>query len=110
MIKVILTTTAYIPGKEIKEYKGLVSGNCVVTRHIFQVVGASIKAIFGGEVKAYSEIMHHARNLAVERMVAEAKNLGANAVISIRLVATPTLEGATETIAYGTAVIVDETA
>ena len=80
----ILVNTDYIPGKEL-ELLGLVKGSTIQTRHIGKDIAQTFKHLVGGELKAYNEMMASARDLAIERMVAEANAVGADAVINIRL-------------------------
>ena len=99
----ILVNTDFIPGKEL-DLLGLVKGSTIQTRHIGKDIARTFKHLVGGELKAYSEMMASARDLAIERMVAEASALGADAVINIRLASSSIMEGAAEVMAYGTAV------
>ncbi|NLA82039.1 MAG: YbjQ family protein [Clostridiaceae bacterium] len=99
----ILVNTDFIPGKEL-DLLGLVKGSTIQTRHIGKDIAQTFKHLVGGELKAYSEMMASARDLAIERMVAEASALGADAVINIRLASSSIMEGAAEVMAYGTAV------
>ncbi|MEX0596349.1 MAG: YbjQ family protein, partial [Candidatus Paceibacterota bacterium] len=80
----LITNTEFIPGKEIIQMFGLVSGSTVRAKHVGKDIFASLKNIVGGELKAYTELLKESREQATERMVAEAKDLGANAVINVR--------------------------
>ena len=93
----------YIPGKEF-EVLGLVKGNIVQSKNLGKDFMAGIKTIVGGEIKAYTEMLNQARQIAVKRMVDEAEALGADAVINIRYASASVMQGAAEVIAYGTAV------
>lgn len=99
----ILVNTDYISGKEF-EMLGLVKGSTIQSKHIGKDLGASLRTIVGGEMKAYNEMMEEARSIATERMVAEAKSLGADAVVNVRYASSSIVQGAAEVIVYGTAV------
>ena len=99
----ILVNTDYISGKEF-EMLGLVKGSTIQSKHLGKDITESFKTLVGGELKAYNEMMNEARALATKRMVAEAEELGADAVVNIRYASSAILQGAAEVIAYGTAV------
>ncbi len=101
---VVITNLENIPGRKITRHLGLVKGSTVRARHIGRDIMASFKNIIGGEIKSYTQLMEEARNEAIERMVEEAKRLGANAVLNVRLATASVMQGAAEIIAYGTAV------
>jgi len=101
-----LSTTNTIPTKEIETYMGLVKGSTVQTKNFARDIGAGLKTLVGGEIKAYTQMMTEARQIAIGRMVDEAKAMGANAVVGFRLESSTVMAGASELIAYGTAVIV----
>jgi len=82
----------------------VVEGNVIQTRHIGRDIMAGIKTIVGGEIKSYTTMMTKARSTAQERMVEEAKKLGADAIVNIRFTTADILQGAAEVLAYGTAV------
>jgi len=98
-----IATTDYITGKEL-EHLGLVQGNIVLTRHIGQDIMAGLKAIAGGEIQQFTELLKDARVTAAERMVKEAQNLGADAVVAVRYATSQIMDPAAEVMAYGTAV------
>ena len=100
----ILTNTNYIPGKEIKEHYGLVSGSTVRARNIGVNILTGIKQIFGGELDSYTELLNQSRDQAVYRMRERAVKLGANAIINIRFATSEPAAGIAEIYAYGTAV------
>jgi len=104
----IITTTNSVPGKEIKEVFGFVSASTVRTKNIGKDIGASFKTLVGGEIKAYQEMMEEARKIAVGRMVEKAEDMGANAIIGMQLSTSAVMAGASEVIAYGTAVLIEE--
>ncbi len=103
----IIVTTDFVPGKNIKELKGFVRGNTVQAKHIGKDIVASLKTILGGEISEYSELMEDARKEAIDRMIEEAAQNGANAIIAVRLETSSVMQNASEIIAYGTAVIVE---
>jgi uncharacterized protein YbjQ (UPF0145 family) len=103
----ILVSTDHIPGYRIKEIKGLVQGNIVQSKHIGRDFMAGLKTIAGGEIKGYTQMMTESRTKAVERMLAEAEQLGADAVINTRYVTSQVMQGASELLAYGTAVVLE---
>ena len=99
----ILVNTDYISGKEL-EMLGLVKGSTIQSKHIGKDITQSFKTLVGGELKAYNEMMNEARALATKRMVDEAEELGADAIINIRYASAAVMSGAAEVMAYGTAV------
>ncbi len=99
----ILVNTDYISGKEL-ETLSLVKGSTIQSKNIGKDIAQSFKTLVGGELKAYNEMMNVARALATKRMVAEAEELGADAVINIRYASSAVMQGAAEVIVYGTAV------
>lgn len=100
----LLTSLETIPGKQITEHFGLVTGSTVRSKHIGKDFFAGIKNVFGGELKAYTELMEETRAEAVSRMVAQAKAKGGNAVVNVRFGTSDVAAGAAEVFAYGTAV------
>ncbi|MCA1061903.1 YbjQ family protein [Rossellomorea sp. AcN35-11] len=103
----MIVTTDFVPGKEVKELKGFVRGSTVQAKHIGKDLIAGLKTIIGGEISEYSELMEAARKQAIERMMEEASQKGANAVIAVRLETSAVMQNASEIIAYGTAVVVE---
>jgi uncharacterized protein YbjQ (UPF0145 family) len=101
---VLLTTTERLEGYEIVETLGMVMGNVVYSKHIGKDIAAAFKTLAGGEIKSYTELLTEARNIALQRMMAEAEKLGANAVISVRFGSSSIMQSAAEVLAYGTAV------
>lgn len=104
----LILTTESIPGKEIKEIKGLVKGSTVRCKNIGRDITSSFKNLVGGEMNSYNEMLTEARQIAIGRMVDDAENLGANAIIGMRLMSSSVAAGAAEMVAYGTAVVYDE--
>jgi len=104
MTNVLVTTGNDIPGKEIIEVLGVVKGNTVRARNIGRDIGAGLRSIVGGEVKTYTDMTTNARDEAYNRMLNEAIDLGADAVINMRFTTSMVMQGASEMLAYGTAV------
>jgi uncharacterized protein YbjQ (UPF0145 family) len=104
MVKIIIATTDEIPGKKVVEVLGVVRGNTVRARNIGRDIGAGFKNLIGGEVKTYTEMTTHAREESFNRMVNEAVELGADAIIGMRFMTSMIMQGASEMLAYGTAV------
>lgn len=99
----ILVNTDYINGKEL-EMLSLVKGSTIQTKNLGKDITQSFKTLVGGELKAYNDMMNDARALATKRMVAEAEELGADAIVNIRYSSAAVMQGAAEVIVYGTAV------
>ncbi len=104
MKKIIVTTGLEISGKKITEILGIVKGNTVRARNIGRDIGAGFKNIIGGEIKTYTEMTAHSRDEAFNRMVNQAIERGADAVIGVRFMTSMVMAGASEMLAYGTAV------
>ena len=104
----ILTTLETVAGKTMREHLGLVQGSTIRAKHIGRDIMAGLKNIVGGEVKGYTELLTQARDEATQRMVAQAEQLGANAVVNIRFSTASVMQGAAEILAYGTAVVVED--
>ncbi|HBT38720.1 MAG: hypothetical protein XD58_0732 [Thermotoga sp. 50_1627] len=100
----ILTTTEKLEGYEVMETLGLVMGNVVYSKHLGKDIAAAFKTLAGGEIKSYTELLTEARNIALQRMIAEAEKLGADAVIGLRFGSSSVMQSAAEVLAYGTAV------
>jgi len=104
---VIVTTTSEIPGYRIVKVLGVVSGSTVRAKHIGKDIVAALRHIVGGELKEYTEMLKEAREQALQRMIEEAKKLGANAVVNVRFMTSAIASGAAEILAYGTAVKIE---
>jgi uncharacterized protein YbjQ (UPF0145 family) len=104
MNKIIVTTGEEIPGKKIKEILGVVRGNTVRARNIGRDIGAAFKNLVGGEIETYSELMAQARDEAFNRMVNDAIKKGADGIICARFTTSMIMQGASEMLAFGTAV------
>jgi len=103
----IVSNLEILPGKRIKRHLGLVQGSSVRAKHIGRDFMASLKNIFGGELKGYTELLQESRQEAQERMLAQARAVGANAVLNIRFSTSSIAAGAAELFVYGTAVIIE---
>jgi len=103
----ILATTDFIAGKAVTEYKGFVQGSTVQSKHIGRDFMAGLKTIVGGEIKGYTEMMESARQVAIQRMIQDAEQKGANAIIGVKFQTSAVMQGASEIMAYGTAVVVE---
>ena len=104
----LVLTTPSIEGKSIQTYHDIVTGSTVRARHIGTDILATLKNIVGGELKSYSILLTAAREEAMERMIANAAELNANAIINFRYQTSTIAPGASEVIAYGTAVTLSD--
>mmetsp|Transcript_68463 Transcript_68463/g.135287 ORF Transcript_68463/g.135287 Transcript_68463/m.135287 type:complete len:130 (-) Transcript_68463:27-416(-) len=104
---VMLATTPEIPGFSVKEYKGMAIGSTVRTKDFSKDITSAIKAMFGGELTHYTELMSDTRSEAIERLQDHAASLGANAVVGIRMTTSNIAANASEVMAFGTAVVVE---
>ena len=103
----ILTNIETVPGKEVVAHYGLVAGNTIRAKHIGRDLMASLKNLVGGELKGYTQLMQESRQQAVDRMIEQAHQLGANAIVNVRFSTSSVAQGAAELYAYGTAVRVE---
>jgi uncharacterized protein YbjQ (UPF0145 family) len=101
-----LTNLESVPGKAITRHLGLVQGSTVRSKHAGKDILAGLKNFVGGELTGYTALLNESRTEAIERMVDEARALGANAVVNIRFSTSNIAAGAAEVMAYGTAVVV----
>ncbi|KXS45208.1 YbjQ family protein [Methanolobus zinderi] len=99
----LVTTTNDIDGKEV-EIIGVVFGNTVRAKHLGSDIAAGLKNLVGGELRGYSDMLAQARKEALTRMIDQAKNMDADAVVNVRFTTSQTMAGAAELLAYGTAV------
>ncbi|UCF67446.1 MAG: YbjQ family protein [Acidobacteriota bacterium] len=104
----IVVNSPQIVGKRIVRSLGLVRGNTIRARHLGKDILAVLRALVGGEVAEYTKMMAESREQALDRMVAEARELGANAVVDVRFITSMVMQGAAELLAYGTAVVVED--
>lgn len=103
----IMTNTEAVAGHKIIKNLGLVKGNTIRAKHIGKDIMASLRSIVGGEIEEYTQMLGEARNEALKRMEADAKEKGANAIICVRFSTSAVMQNASEVMAYGTAVIVE---
>ncbi|MDG5766057.1 YbjQ family protein [Balneolales bacterium ANBcel1] len=101
-----ITTSSEIAGLKIEQTLGLVRGNTIRVRHLGRDIVAEFRKLIGGEIQGYTKMMAEAREQAVDRMIDDAKSLGANAIVDVRFSTSYVMSGAAEILAYGTAVIV----
>jgi len=100
----IITTTETIPNKEITTILGVARGSTVRARHLGRDFFAGLKNIVGGEISEYSKLLNQSRDQAMERMVADAQKMGADAIVNVRLTTSMVMQTTSEVLAYGTAV------
>ncbi|MFQ5879097.1 MAG: YbjQ family protein [Dehalococcoidia bacterium] len=105
--EVVISTADEVPGRTIVRTLGLVRGNSVRARHLGRDIQAGIRTIVGGRVGVYAELLETSRSEAINQMLEEARKLGANAVVAVRLTTSQIMGGAAEILAYGTAVVVE---
>jgi uncharacterized protein YbjQ (UPF0145 family) len=104
----IVVNTETVPGYQILEVKGLVQGNTIRAKHVGRDFAAGLKNIVGGELKGYTQLLTEARRQAMERMMAQAQELGANAIVNVRFTTSAVTQGAAELYSYGTAVLLEQ--
>ena len=104
----IVVTNDAIAGKRIVRTLGLARGNTIRARHLGKDIVAVFRNVVGGEISEYTKMMAEAREQALDRMVEEAKELGANAVVNTRFMTSMLMQGAAELLAYGTAVVIED--
>lgn len=100
----IVTTTDFVPDREIGEVLDIVRGSTIRAKHLGKDILAGLRTLVGGEIKEYTEMITESRNEAQRRMIAQAERVGADAVINVRYVTSQVMSGAAELLAYGTAV------
>jgi uncharacterized protein YbjQ (UPF0145 family) len=104
MSRILVVTSEEIAGKTIKQHLGLVRGNTIRARHVGKDILAGLRNIVGGEIHEYTKLMAESREQALDRMMDEARSLGANAIVSVRFTTSMISQGAAELLAFGTAV------
>lgn len=104
----LVSNLELLPGRLIQRHLGLVQGSSVRSKHVGRDIAASLKNIFGGELKGYTELLSDSREEATERMIEQAKSLGANAVLNVRFSTSSIAAGAAEIFVYGTAVVLND--
>jgi uncharacterized protein YbjQ (UPF0145 family) len=107
MSDLLLTNLESVPGRIIAEHYGLVSGNTVRAKNVGRDIAAGFKNLVGGELKGYTELLGEARQQATDRMIEQARALGANAVLNVRFSTSSVAQGAAELYVYGSAVRVE---
>ncbi len=100
----IVTNVETVLGMQAMEHYGLVQGSTIRAKHVGRDIMASLKNIVGGELKGYTELLVEARREAMSRMIRQAEELGANAVVNVRFSTSSVAQGAAEILCYGTAV------
>lgn len=103
-----ISTTDFLPGYRITKVLDIARGSTVRARHIGRDIGAAFKSVVGGEIKSYTELMATAREHAIDRMVADGETLQADAIINVRFMTAMVMQGASEILAYGTAVQIEK--
>jgi uncharacterized protein YbjQ (UPF0145 family) len=104
----IVTNTENIPGKRIADILGVVKGNTIRARHLGKDILAFFKSIVGGEIEEYTKLIAEAREQSIDRMIADAEELGANAIVNVRFTTSYIMQNASEILAYGTAVVIED--
>ncbi len=100
----IVTTTETVPGREIEQILGIARGNTIRAKHIGTDIVASLRNLVGGEIGEYTKMMGEAREGAMDRMIADGRAMGADAIIGMRLSTSMIVQGSAELLAFGTAV------
>jgi uncharacterized protein YbjQ (UPF0145 family) len=103
----IISPSSAIAGKTISQTLGLARGNTIRARHVGRDIMASLKMLIGGEIEDYTKMMAESREQALDRMMAEARAMGANAVLDVRFSTSYIMTGAAENLVYGTAVVLE---
>lgn len=104
----LVSTLEQMPGRRIVKVLGLVKGNTIRARHLGHDILAGLKNIIGGEISDYTKMIAEAREQALDRMLAQARHNGANAVLGVRFATCEMMDHAAEILAYGTAVILED--
>jgi uncharacterized protein YbjQ (UPF0145 family) len=103
----LVVNTETVPGHQVREVKGLVQGNTIRAKHMGRDIAAGLKNLVGGELTGYTDLLTEARRQSIERMIGQAEQLGANAIVNVRFTTSAVTQGAAELYAYGTAVVLD---
>jgi len=103
-----VTNTENVPGARVARVLGLVQGNTVRAKNVGRDIMAGFKNIAGGELRGYTELLTESRNEATQRMIAQAEQMGANAIVNVRFTTASIASGAAEMYAYGTAVVLEQ--
>jgi uncharacterized protein YbjQ (UPF0145 family) len=108
MNRFMVVTSEQVAGKRVAKTLGFVRGNTIRARHLGKDILAGLRAIVGGEIHEYAKLLGESREQAIDRMVADAESLGANAIVSVRVTTSVVMGGAAEMLAYGTAVVLED--
>ncbi len=108
MSNILISNIEVIPGKRVSQHLGLVMGSTVRAKHAGKDIMAGLKNIFGGELGGYTELLSEARQEATDRMIEQTRAIGGNAVINVRFSTSSITAGASEILAYGTAVVLED--
>ena len=100
----IITTTENLPGQQVSEILGVARGSSIRAKHIGKDIITGLRTLVGGELKEYGELIVETRNQSLQRMEQQARQMGADAVINVRFETSQVMKGASELLAYGTAV------
>lgn len=103
----LISNLEYVPERRIVKHLGLVQGSTVRAKHAGRDIMAGLKNIVGGELKGYTELLNESRDEALARMISQAREAGANAVLNVRFSTSSVAAGAAEIFAYGTAVVLE---
>lgn len=103
----LISNLEIVPGRQVIQHLGLVQGSTVRAKHIGRDIMAGFKNVFGGELKGYTELLQETREEATQRMIQQARALGANAVLNVRFATSSVTQGAAELFVYGTAVVLE---
>jgi uncharacterized protein YbjQ (UPF0145 family) len=103
----IISTTNGVPGHRVSRQLGLVRGNTIRARHLGRDIVAGLRMLVGGEISDYTKMMAESREQALDRMIEEARGVGANAVVGVRFTTSYVMQAAAEILVYGTAVEVE---
>lgn len=103
----LISNMEFMPGKKVLKHLGLVQGSSVRAKHAGKDIMAGFKNMFGGELKAYTELLQESREEATNRMIEQAQTTGANAILNVRFSTSSIAAGAAEIYVYGTAVVLD---
>jgi len=103
-LPILVVSTESVPGRQATQSLGVVTGSIVQSKHIGRDIMAGLKTLIGGEIKGYTEMLVEARAQATQRMLNEARQLGADAVVNLRYTTSSVMQGMAEIVAYGTAV------
>lgn len=105
---VLISNIEVVPGKRVTQHLGLVQGSTVRAKHAGKDIMAGFKNLFGGELKSYTDLLQESRQEAIDRLIEQASHLGANAVVNVRFATSTIAAGASEILAYGTAVVLED--